>query len=121
MNRVLRVLGRAAVYLRGASVETSGRVHHEDRDSHQQGCDPLQEPLDRAATRQMEADPILVLSDQGGHFEEREDDGGGLGVGQGGVPKGLGPQGMVEHVRGTGQEQPHGVGAEGRRRGAVAV
>ena len=34
---------------------------------------------------QVEEDPVLVLFDLGRHFEEGEDHGGGLGVGQGGM------------------------------------
>ena len=33
----------------------------------------------------MEENPVLVLFDLGGDFEEGEDDGRGLGLGQGGV------------------------------------
>ena len=63
----------------------SRRVHHGQRDKRQPGRDTVQERFDRAGTREVEPDTILVLFDLGRHFEEREDHGGGLGGGQCGL------------------------------------
>ena len=69
----------------------------------------------------MEKHPVLVLFDLRCDFAEGEDDGRGLRLGQGGMLQGVRTQGMVEDRRGTGQEEPQGVGEERRRGGAVAV
>ena len=43
----------------------------------------------------MQENPVLVLFDLRGHFEQREDHGGGLGRGQGRVGERVGAEGMV--------------------------
>ena len=69
----------------------------------------------------MEKNPVLVLLDLCGHFEEGEDHSGGLGRRQGGVGEGVRAEGLVQDRGATRQEEPHGVGQEGRCRGVVAV
>ena len=69
----------------------------------------------------MEENSVLVLFDLGGDFEEGEDDGRGLGLGQGGVLEGVRTQGMMQSIGRTREEQPHRVGQEGRGRRAVTV
>jgi hypothetical protein len=44
-----------------------------------------------------------------------------LGLGQHGLVQGMRAEGMMQNIGGTGQQEPHGVGQEGCRRGAVAV
>ena len=83
--------------------------------------DTVQERFDGAGRRQVEENAVLVLFDLSRHFEEREDHGGGLGRGQWGVGQRVGAEGMMEDIGGARQQEPHGVGQEGRRRGAVAV
>ena len=63
-------------------VGTSGRVPEGSRHRRQQSGDTGEERLDRAGTREVEEDAILVLFDLGRHLEEGEDHRGGLGVGQ---------------------------------------
>ena len=50
----------------------------------------MEKRCDRTGTRQVEEKPIFVLLDLGGPFEEGQDDGGGLGLGQGGMLEGVG-------------------------------
>ena len=69
----------------------------------------------------MEEDPILVLFDLRGDFEEGQDDGRGLGLGQRGVLQGMRAQGMVQGIGRTREEQTHRIGQEGGRGGAVTV
>ena len=69
----------------------------------------------------MEENPVFVLFDLRGHFEEHEDQRGGLRVGQWGVSQGVGAEGMVEDISGAREQESHSVGQEGRRRGAVTV
>ena len=69
----------------------------------------------------MEENAVLVLFALGRHFEEREDQGGGLGGGQCGVDQRGGAERMVQDIRGARQQKPQGVGQAGRGRGAVAV
>ena len=69
----------------------------------------------------MQENPVLVLFDLGRDFEQREDQGGGLGGGQGRMGQCVRAQSMVEDIGPTRQEEPHGVGEKGRRGGAVAV
>ena len=69
----------------------------------------------------MQEDAILVLFDLGGNFEEGEDDGRGLRLGQGGMLQGVRPQSMMEDIGRTSQEEPHSVGEETGRRRAVAA
>ena len=69
----------------------------------------------------MQENPVLVLFDLRGHFEEREDHGGGLGRGQGRVGERVGAERMVQDIGATREQEPRGVGEEGRRRGAIAV
>ena len=69
----------------------------------------------------MEENPVLVLFDLGGDFEEGEDDGRGLRLGQGGMLEGMRAQGMMQDIGGTREEEPHRVGQEGGGRGAVTV
>ena len=69
----------------------------------------------------MEENPVLVLFALRRHFKEREDQRGGLRGGQWGVSQRVGAEGMVEDRGGARQQEAHGVGQEGRRRGAVAV
>src|SRR5215831_15973939 len=72
-------------------------------------------------TREAEQDTVLVLFDLGRHFEEGEDHGRRLGLGQRGLVPRLGAEGMRQDRGGTRQQEPHGVRQEGRRRGAIAV
>ena len=65
----------------------------------------MQERFDRAGTRQMEEDVIFVLFDLGGNFEESQDDCRGLGLREGGMVEGRDPQGMVEDVGRTREQQ----------------
>ena len=53
----------------------------------------------------MQEDAILVLFDLGGNFEEGEDDGRGLRLGQGRMLQGVRPQGMMEDIGRTSQER----------------
>ena len=69
----------------------------------------------------MEEDTVLVLFDLGRHFEEGEDHSRGLGLGQCGLLQRMGAEGMMQDIGGTRQQEPHRVGQEGRRGGAVAV
>jgi hypothetical protein len=100
---------------------TSRRVDHGEGDERQQGRHTVQEHFDGAGTREVEEDTVLVLFDLGRHFEEGEDHGRGLGLGQGGLLQRLGAEGMMQDIGGTRQQEPHGVRQEGRRGGAVAV
>ena len=69
----------------------------------------------------MEEDPVFVLLDLRRHFEERHNEGRGLSGGERRVLQRVRAQGVVEHIRGTGQEEPQSVGEARRRGGAVAV
>lgn len=69
----------------------------------------------------MEENPVFVLFDLSCHFEEREDQRGGLRGGQWGVSQRVGAEGIVEDISGVRQQESHSVGQEGRRRGAVTV
>ena len=71
----------------------------------------------------MPAHPVLVLCDRRGHFDEREDDGGGWGRGQGRVSERGGAERMRQDLGPARQEAPRGVGEAGggRRASAVAV
>lgn len=69
----------------------------------------------------MQENAVLVLFDLGRDFEQREDDGAGLSRGESRVGQRVRPERMVEDRGTTRQEEPHGVGEKGRRRGAVAV
>jgi hypothetical protein len=107
--------------LAAGNVDASGRVHQGERHRRQQGGDPVEERLAGAGTGQVEEDPSLGLFDLCCHFEERENHGRGLGLGQGGVLSGLPTQGMMEDIGRTGQEATQTVGQERRRRRAGAV
>ena len=69
----------------------------------------------------MEENAVLVLFDLCGHFEKRKDHGRGLGRGQGGMGERVGAKRMMQDIGRTRQQEPHGVGQEGRGRRAVAV
>ena len=69
----------------------------------------------------MEEDTILVRFDLGGNFEESQDDRRGLSQRQRGMLQRRGPQGMVQDVGGTREEQPQRVGEKGRRRGPITA
>ena len=69
----------------------------------------------------MEEEAILVLFDLRCHFEEGEDQRGGLRGGEWRVRERVGAEGMVEDRGGARQQESHGVGQEGGRRGAVTV
>jgi hypothetical protein len=69
----------------------------------------------------VQENPVLVLLDLRGHFEEREDHGRGLGRGQGRVRERVRAERMVQDVGATGEQKPCGVREERRRRGAGAV
>ena len=101
--------------------EGSRRVQRGDGEGGEEGRDPVQERFDRAGRGQVEENAILVLFDLRRHFEEREDHGGGLGGGQCRMGQGVRAEGMVEDIGGARQQEPHGVGEEGRRRGPVTV
>ena len=61
----------------------SGRVQRGDGDGGEQSGDTSQERFDRTGRRQVEENPVFVLFDLRRHFEEREDQRGGLRGGQG--------------------------------------
>ena len=63
----------------------SSRIHDGDRDGREQRGDTGQERFDGTGRRQVEENPVFVLFDLRRHFEEREDQRGGLRGGQGGV------------------------------------
>ena len=88
---------------------TSRRVEHGEGDESQQGRHTVQQRFDGAGTREVEEDTVLVLFDLRRDFEEGQDHGRGLGVGQRGLLERLGAQGMMQDIRGTRQEKPHGV------------
>ena len=69
----------------------------------------------------MEENPVFVLFDLSRYFEERENQRGGLCGGQWGVRQRVGAESMMEDIGGARQQEAHGVGQEGRRRGAVTV
>ena len=92
-----------------------------DRDRRQPSGDTIEERLDRASTGEVEEDPIFVLLDLGRHFEEGESHRQGLGLGSCGVLSCLRPQGMVQGIGRTGEQQTQGIGQAGGRRGAIAV
>jgi hypothetical protein len=75
----------------------------------------VQEGFDRAGTGQVEQDPVLGLFDLGRHFQEGQNDRGGLGVGEPRVLEGVRAQGMVQGIRRTGESQTHSIGEEGGR------
>src|SRR5207248_10111035 len=81
----------------------------------------LEEPFGGAGRGQVEEEPVFVLLGLRRHFEERHNGGRGLSGGELRVLQRVGAQGVVEHIRGTGQEESQGVGEERRRGGAVAV
>ena len=100
---------------------TSRRVDPGAWDKIQQGRYTVQQRLDGAGTREVEEDTVFVLFDLRRDFEEGQDHGRRLGVGQRGLLERLGAQGMMQDIRGTRQEEPHGVRQEGRGGRAVAV
>ena len=67
------------------------RVADWHRDGAEQGRHPIEQCFDRTGTGQVQEEAILVLFDLGGHFEEGEDDGRGLRLGQGGMLQGVRP------------------------------
>lgn len=69
----------------------------------------------------MEENPVLVLFDRRGHFEERKHHGGGLSPDQGSVGQCVGTERMMQDIRSARQEEPCGMRKEGRGRCAVAV
>lgn len=69
----------------------------------------------------MEKNPILVLFDLGGEFEEGEDDSRGVRLGQGGMLQSVRPEGVLHDIGRTRQEEPQRVGQEAGGRRAVAV
>jgi len=92
---------------------TSRRVDHGEWDERQQGRHPVQQRFDRAGTREVEEDTVLVLFDLCGHFEEGENDSRGLGLSERGLLERRGAEGMMQDIGGTRQEEPHGVRQEG--------
>jgi hypothetical protein len=99
----------------------SRRVHHGPWDKIEQGSDTVQARFDGAGTREVEEDAVLGLLALGGHFDEGEEQGGGLRLGSRGMVQGLRAQGMMQDRGGTGQEELHGLDQKGLSRGAVAV
>ena len=100
---------------------TSRRVEHGEGDESQQGRHTVQQRFDGAGTREVEEETVLGLFDLRRHFAAREAQRGGLRGGQWGVHQRVGAEGRVEDRGGARQQEAHGVGQEGRRRGAVAV
>ena len=94
-----------------------------DRDGRAPRRPPLSQRLDGARGRQGPAQPVLVLCDRRGHFDEREEDGGGWGRGQGRVSERGGAERMRQDLGPARQEAPRGGGEAGggRRASAVAV
>ena len=117
-RRVQKVLGLGAAALPGRD-GASGRVHYGNGDGSEQCGDTGQERFDWTGCRQVEEHPVFVLFDLRRHLEEREEQRGGLRRGPWGVRQRVGAEGMVEDRGGAGQQESHGVGQEGRRRGAV--
>ena len=95
-------LGRS--YSRPVTNGVSGRVQRGDGDDGEQRGDTTQERFDWTGRRQVEENPVLVLCDLRRHFEECEDQRGGLRSGQWGVRQRVGAEGMVEDV-GSAREQ----------------
>jgi hypothetical protein len=62
----------------------------------------------------VEENAVLVLLDVGGHLKQRQEHGGRLGGGQGGVSERVGAERMMEDLSPARQQEPHGVGEEGR-------
>ena len=69
----------------------------------------------------MQEDAVLVLFDVRGHFEKREDHGGGLGRGQGRVGERVGAKRMMQDIRPARQQEPCGIGEKGCGRRTIAV
>lgn len=69
----------------------------------------------------MEKNPILVLFDLRRHFEECEDQRGGLRGGQWGVRQRVRTESMVEDIGSTRQQEPYSIRQKGRGGGAVTV
>jgi hypothetical protein len=81
----------------------------------------MSQRLDGARGRQGPEQPVLVLFDRRGHVEAREDDGGGVGRGQGRVRARGGAERMRPDRGPARQEEPRGVGEAGGGRRALAV
>ena len=71
----------------------------------------------------MEENPVLVLFELRGDFEEGEDDGRRLRLRQGGMLEGMCAQGVMQHIGRTSQKKPHRIRqkAGGRRTVAMEV
>ena len=67
----------------------------------------------------MEEDTILVLFDLCGDFEEGQNDGGGLRLRKRGMVQRVRAQSMVQGIGRPREDQPHGIGQEGRRGRAI--
>ena len=111
-DRSLSTRGRQAI---------SRRVDRGEWDEREQGRHTVQQRFDGAGTREVEENTVLVLFNLGRHFEEGEDHGRGLGLGQRSLLECLGAEGMMQDIGSTRQQEPHGVRQEGRGGGAVAV
>ena len=81
----------------------------------------MQQRFDGTRRWQVQENPVPVLFDLRGYLEECQDHGSGLGRGEGRVRERVRPEGMVQDVGTTGEEQPCGVREKGRGRRAVTV
>src|SRR5262245_49469502 len=102
-NRRVRKTGRSVV--RRVTDGTSRRVRHGTRDEIEPGGDTVQGRFDGAGTWKVEEDAVLVRLDLSCHCEEREDQGGGLRLGERGMLQGMRAQGMMQDIGGPGQEE----------------
>jgi len=100
---------------------TSRRVEHGEGDESPQGRHTVPQRFDGAGTREVEEDTVFGLFDLRRDFAEGQEHGRGLGGGQRGLWERVGAQGRMQDIRGTRQEEPHGVRQEGRGGRAVAV
>ena len=100
-------------------IKCLGGVQGGDRDGREQRRHPVQQRFDGTRGWQVQEKPVLVLFDLRGHCAECQDHGSGLGRGEGRMGERVRPEGMVQDVGTTGEEQPCGVGEKCRRRRAV--
>ena len=74
--------------------------------------DLMQEGLDRATAGQVQFDAVLVLNHPHGEFEQFQDHGGRLGVGQFGMDQDFSAQRLMQDIGTAGKEQAQVVGQE---------
>lgn len=84
-GRAVRPLGEAGQRQLAEEGRVSGGVQGRHGDDGEQGRDPVQQGFDGTRGGQVQENPVLVLFDLRGHFEQGQDDGPGLGRGEGRV------------------------------------